>query len=115
MNKLDELEERVLNLQYKELKKSLPGLRQFSITPKASAKTSPISPTGLTISSRRRGGSTSYSVRYASGATATLPADRASWPADIRAMIEKIEEFDKKRNVGGRMISASIGGGLRIE
>jgi hypothetical protein len=111
-NKLTELEDRVFDLEFKELKKLVQNTRRFLITPKASAKPE-ISPVGLTISSKRRAGNTSYSVRYASGAVTNLPSDRKSWPADIRAMVEKIEVMDKQRMVGGRMIS-SAGGSCKI-
>lgn len=105
-NELNMLEEKVLDLEFKELEKQFADTRRFLITPKTPAKIPQKSSMELSIT--RRSGKTVYSMRSASGDRTVLSADRKNWPSDIRELVERIEEIDKKRMQNGRMISVAV-------
>jgi|WetSurSiteA1Bulk_404760.scaffolds.fasta_scaffold99331_2 hypothetical protein len=115
---LDELEWRLLDLEISRLKK-MNASRSVLVTqqpkPKPTAKPSTRDYWQQWRSTRRNGGETLYEHRTASGAWLPFPKDRKAWPEGVRAEIEKIEAYDKQRTVGGRMISASVGGGVKLD
>lgn len=100
-----ELEDRIRDLEFKQLKMSN-GWTRTQITATSTAATSKRVPLEMRVS--RRGGATKYELRSASGWT-PLPADRKLWPVEARKMQDEFDEYDKRRRVGGRLISAACG------
>jgi hypothetical protein len=106
-DELDGLEERVLLLEFKQLKR-LAGWTRTQVT----AKTTPASAKSVEMRVSRRSGATKYELRSGSGWT-VLPADRSTWPAGAKRMQDKIDEFNKQRTVGHRLV-ATIGGTVKL-
>jgi hypothetical protein len=103
---LDDLEFRVLDMEIARLKKMH---AKQSVLVTTTAKPATKDCWNQWRSTRQKGGRILYEHRTTSGGWTAFPADRAKWPSWVRAEVEKVEEFDKRRTVGGRMISA--GGG----
>jgi len=111
------LEDRILDLEFKRLK-TLVGWERTRITATRSipaTKTEPAKKVPLEMrTSTSPHGAKKHELRTATG-WQTLPASRDLWPAELRQMHEQFEAIDKKRRVGGRLISASIGSaGLEV-
>ena len=98
MTTLEELESKIFDLEFAQLKKlaakTMPKLRSKP-TPKSAEVSG-----SLTLYSTRIGGKRVYRL-----GDKILPNDRRVWPAEIREMADLADTVDKGRLHGGRMIS----------
>ena len=98
---INELECRILNLEYERVKKlAAPIRRKLQSAPARSA------PSSLwELRTTNEHGQRRYSRRAGTGTWASLPENRSLWPADMRQAVESLEAFDKKRSRNGHLIS----------
>jgi hypothetical protein len=113
--RLDDVEWRLLDLEIARLKK-LGATRSVLVTqrPKPAQKASDKSNVTQWRSTRQNS-ATLYEFRAGSGAWIALGKDRTSWPNDLRKEIEFVEKIDKARTRDGRIVSAAVGGGLKVK
>ncbi len=104
---LAELDKRILDLEWKRIKKMADEARckptpQRSI-PKPITRQS-ILPADWEVSMSTMAGRRTYRLRRGNAWT-TLPENRALWPTDVREIEDKFDEADKARRRGGRIVS----------
>ena len=92
------LEDRLLALEFKQLKK-LHGQTRTLITQKKSGQK-----IGLEIRVSNKSGAKKFELRTATG-WQVLSADRSNWPQEAREMQAIVDEYDKRRTVNGRLLS----------
>jgi hypothetical protein len=98
------LEEKILDLEFKQLKKQF-GWDRRLVT---ATKTIPAKKTTLEMRVSSRGSAKMYELR--TGSTwRMLPEDRSQWPADARAVQDRVDAIYKERTRDGRLISAAVG------
>lgn len=99
---ISELEDRILDLEFKQLKKKL-GWERILVT----TKRTPENKSGFSMRmSTGSNGEKKYELRSGSGWT-TLPTNRALWPIEAREIQDKVDAYDKQRRVEGRMVSVT--------
>jgi hypothetical protein len=101
---LDSIEDKILDLEFKQLKKQL-GCERVLITAKPRASSSTSHQARI---SKQRDGTNRYEVRSADGSWRTLSRDRSTWPSWFRESEERYEEFNKSRTHGGRLTAALV-------
>lgn len=99
---IDDLENRILNLEYQQLKKLVAPLRK----PQSAQARSAAAEVDGSVNVRRERGGTKHFWKTASGVT-PLVGDRSKWPARAREMVDLTEKAYARR-VGrhGYMVSA---------
>jgi hypothetical protein len=103
-DKIGVLEEKLLDLEFRQLKKKL-GWDRTQIT---STRSTPAGKVPLEMRVSRKDGSEKCEIRTATGWD-PLPADRAMWPTWAREGHEAFEKYEKAHSLNGRRISAAVG------
>jgi hypothetical protein len=103
-DELSMLEEKILDLEFKTLRKSL-GWSRTQIT---STRSTPAGKVPMEMRVSRKDGSERCEIRTATG-WAPLPTNRALWPTWAREGHEAFEKYEKAHSLNGRRISAACG------
>jgi hypothetical protein len=111
--KLDQIEWGIWDVEFERLKKQHASSSMVFTQPKPAARASANSSWQYRVTTLKNGQAL-YELRTGSGDWSALPKDRTLWPADVRKLEETYETAQKKRVSGGRMISASVSGGLKV-
>jgi hypothetical protein len=114
---INDLELRISELEIEELlKKCDEGMKRIAPIlakqrgARPAGRTQPGTTSGLwTLRTTRQADGTERHELRSAAQTLTLPKDRSSWPAEARKAIEGFEAIDRRRSVGGRLVSSASG------
>jgi hypothetical protein len=105
---IDKLEDKLLDLEFQDLKKRIAQSRRSWVQLPVSTKPKPAGGSREIMRMKTVAGQRIYEMR--SGSTwKPLPKDRAQWPREIREIEDRIDKIDAKRTHGGRIISNMAG------